>query len=66
MNEIMELTLLVILAAIIGGIGYACYKVGYSKGYREGFDMQKLMSKAFEKDKPIDGQWISKKMRDMD
>ena len=53
MNEIIELTLLVMLAAIIGGIGYACYKVGYSKGYREGFDMQKLVSKAFEKDEPI-------------
>ena len=53
MNEIMELTLLVMLAAIIGSIGYACYKVGYSKGYREGFDMQKLISKAFEKDETI-------------
>lgn len=53
MNEIMELALLVMLAAIIAGIGYACYKVGYSKGYREGFDMQKLMSKAFENDETI-------------
>ena len=50
MNEIVSLTLLVMLAGIIAGIGYACYKVGYSKGYREGFDMQKLMSKAFEKE----------------
>lgn len=50
MNEIMSLTLLVMLAAIIAGIGYACYKVGYSKGNRDGVDMQKLLSKAFEKD----------------
>lgn len=50
MNEIMALALLVMQAGIIAGIGYACYKVGYSKGYREGVDMPKLMSKAFEKD----------------
>lgn len=50
MNEIMELTLLVMLAAIIAGIGYACYKVGYSKGNHDGMDMQKLLSKAFEND----------------
>ena len=50
MNDIMELALLVMLAAIIAGIGYACYKVGYSKGSREGLDMQKLLSKAFEND----------------
>ena len=54
MNEIMLLTLLVMLAGIIAGIGYACYKVGYSKGNREGMDMQKLLSKAFEKDGPTD------------
>lgn len=53
MNEIMELTLLVMLATIIAGIGYACYKVGYSKGNREGMDMQKLLSKAFENDGTI-------------
>ena len=54
MNEIMLLTLLVMLAGIIAGIGYACYKVGYSKGNKEGMDMQKLLSKAFEKDGPTD------------
>lgn len=50
MSEIMSLALLVMLAAIIAGIGYECYKVGYSKGSREGMDMQKLLSKAFEND----------------
>ena len=54
MNEIMLLTLLVMLAGIIAGIGYTCYKVGYSKGNKEGMDMQKLLSKAFEKDGPTD------------
>lgn len=32
-------------------IGYACYKVGYSKGNHDGMDMQKLLSKAFEDDR---------------
>ena len=54
MNEIMLLALLVMLAGIIAGIGYACYKVGYSKGNKEGMDMQKLLSKAFEKDEQTD------------
>ena len=54
MNEIMLLALLVILAGIIACIGYACYKVGYSKGNKDGIDMQKLLSKAFEKDGPTD------------
>ena len=48
MNEIMSLALLVMLAAIIAGIGYACHKTGYDQGYRAGMDMQKLLSKAFE------------------
>lgn len=56
MNEIMALALLVMQAGIIEGIGYACYKVGYSKGNRDGTDMQKLLSKAFEKDCSNDEQ----------
>lgn len=54
MNEIMELALLVMLAAIIAGIGYACHKTGYDQGYRAGMDMQKLLSKAFEDDGTTD------------
>lgn len=50
MNEIMELALLVVLAAIIAGIGCACHKTGYDQGYRAGMDMQKLLTNAFEKD----------------
>lgn len=50
MNEIMALALLVMQAGIIAGIGYACHKTGYDQGYRAGMDMQKLLSKAFEKD----------------
>lgn len=57
MNEIMTLALLVLLAVTIAGIGYVCYKVGYSKGNRDGMDMQKLLSKAFERDDLNDGQW---------
>lgn len=47
MSEIMTLALLVMLAGIIAGIGYACYKVGYDRGNRDGMDMQKLLNKAF-------------------
>ena len=43
MNEIVSLTLLVMLAGIIAGIGYACYKAGYDKGYQSGMDMQRLL-----------------------
>ena len=57
MNGIMTLALLVLLAVIIAGIGCACYKAGYSKGNRDGMDMQKLISKAFEKDCLNDEQW---------
>ena len=51
MNEIMTLALLVLLAVIIVGIGCACYKVGYSKGNRDGMDMQKMLTKVFENEK---------------
>lgn len=50
MNEIMALALLVMQAGFIAGIGHACHKAGYDQGYRAGMDMQKLLSKAFEKD----------------
>lgn len=50
MNEIITSALMVLLAVIIACIGCVCYKVGYSKGNRDGMDMQKLLSKAFEKD----------------
>lgn len=50
MNELMTFALLVMQAGIIAGIGYACYKVGYDKGHQTGMDMQKVLSKAFEKD----------------
>jgi len=46
----MTLALLVMQAGLIAGIGYACHKAGYDQGYRAGMDMQKLLSKAFEKD----------------
>ena len=49
MNEIMALALLVMQAVFIAGIGHACHKAGYDQGYRAGMDMQKLLSKAFEK-----------------
>ena len=49
MNELMALALMVMQAGIIAGIGYSCYKVGYSKGNQDGMDMHRLLSEAFEK-----------------
>jgi len=49
----MTLSLLVLLALIIAGIGYFCYKVGYSKGNQDGMDMQGIL-KAFSDSKSDD------------
>ncbi len=47
MNELMTFALLVMQAGIIAGIGYTLYRIGYSRGNKDGIDMQKLLSKAF-------------------